>query len=223
MAGKQVITEAHVRTAYSSGRKTLRVPIGAIVTPLARDTARDLGIALHAEPAQMPAVRTPSKQRTDPFSAGRLALGADHGGFRMKREVKAFVEDLGWTVVDVGTTSEDTCDYPTYAFAVGRSVVSNDCSLGIMIDGAGIGSAMVCNKIPGIRAACAYNEFTARNARAHNNANVLTLGSRTLGIEVVKAIIRVFLDTQFEGGRHSRRVDKITDVELRYSTREGGR
>ena len=85
-----------------------------------------------------------------------------------------------------------------------------------MIDGAGLGSAMVCNKVPGIRAACCYNEFTAWNARAHNDAQVLTLGSRTLGIEVCKRIVDTFLGTDYEGGRHTRRVDKITDVEARF-------
>lgn len=96
-------------------------------------------------------------------------------------------------------------------------VADGRAEVGIMIDGAGIGSSMVCNKVPGIRAACAYNEFTAWNARAHNNANVLTLGSRTLGIEVVKRIVTTFLETAFEGGRHAKRVDKMTDIETRFS------
>ena len=98
-----------------------------------------------------------------------------------------------------------------------RAVALGKADFGVMIDGAGLGSAMVCNKVPGIRAACAYNTFTAWNARAHNDAQVLTLGSRTLGIEVCKSILQRFLTTAFEGGRHQRRVDKITDVEARFS------
>jgi len=90
---------------------------------------------------------------------------------------------------------------------------------GIMIDGVGVGSAIVCNKVPGIRAACAYNEFAAWNARAHNDCNVLTLGSRSMGVEVVRRIVKVFLESEFEGGRHARRVDKMTDIEERFSRR----
>jgi len=219
MAHKHVVTEAQVRSAHRAGRKTLRVPAGAIVTPLARDTARDLGVSLQSEaavPTTGPSRRTDLPKIASP---GRLALGSDHGGFDLKRELTPVIQDLGWTVVDVGTTSDAACDYPDFAFAVGRAVAAGDCQVGIMIDGAGIGSAIVCNKIPGVRAACAYNEFTAWNARAHNNANVLTLGSRTLGIEVVKGVVKVFLGTPFEGGRHGRRVDKIADVESRYSER----
>ena len=124
-----------------------------------------------------------------------------------------FARELGWKVVDVGTSSEKSCDYPDFALKVATTVASGKAQVGLMIDGAGIGSAMVCNKVPGIRAACAYNEFTAWNARAHNDANVLTLGSRTLGIEVCKAIVRVFLTEAFHGGRHLARVRKIDAVD----------
>ena len=141
-----------------------------------------------------------------------VALGSDHGGFAYKQELAAFVRERGWEVLDVGTHSEASCDYPDFAYAVARAVAVGRAGFGVMIDGAGIGSAMVCNKVSGIRAACAYNEFTAWNARAHNDAHVLTLGSRTLGIEVCKRIAAVFLDTAFEGGRHQARVAKIDEV-----------
>lgn len=142
-----------------------------------------------------------------------LALGSDHGGFAYKAELKQHLDTLGWQVIDVGTHTAESCDYPDFAYAVARMVQRGDVPVGIMIDGAGLGSAMVANKVAGVRAACAYNEFTAWNARAHNNANVLTLGSRTMGIEVVKRMAQVFLATDFEGGRHQRRVGRIDDLD----------
>lgn len=210
MSKRPLITEADVRAAAQAGRAEFVAPADALVTPLARDTARALGVAFVAPRPASPA-RAPSKNRPR-----TVALGADHGGFAVKEALKPLVQELGWRVVDVGTTSEASCDYPDFAFAVARLVALGRAGVGIMIDGAGIGSSMVCNKVPGVRAACAYNEFTAWNARAHNDANVLTLGSRTLGIEVLKRIAQTFLETDFEGGRHARRVAKIGDVEARF-------
>ena len=125
-------------------------------------------------------------------------------------------ETLGYAVQDLGTSTEEPCDYPDYAYAVGKAVASGEAWRGVMIDGAGIGSCIVANKIPGIRAACGHNEFVARNAREHNDTNVLTLGSRVTGVEVCKEILRIWLATMFAGGRHQGRVDKMGDVERRY-------
>lgn len=211
MPKKTLITEAQVRTAAANGQTTLAVPPNALITPLARDTARELGVAFATE---LPSVSPPAPSHPKTHV---LALGSDHGGFEMKEDLKPLLKDWGWQVLDVGTSSVKSCDYPDFAFAVARAVALGKADVGIMIDGAGLGSAMVCNKVPGVRAACAYNEFTAWNARAHNNANVLTLGSRTLGIEVVKRICQTFLATDFEGGRHAKRVDKISDVEARFA------
>ena len=135
----------------------------------------------------------------------------------MKSDLISFLQEKGRIVLDLGTDSTKSCDYQDFAYAVSRTVVEGKAGIGIMIDGVGVGSSMVCNKVPGIRAACAYNEFAAWNARAHNNANILTLGSRSMGIEVVKRIVTTFLETDFEGGRHAKRVQKITDVESRFS------
>jgi ribose 5-phosphate isomerase B len=216
MPGKRVISERAVLDADARGERTVVVPRDAIITPLAADTAREKGVAfateLPAEHAPTPAVAIPNKAH--PIA---LLIGSDHGGFGLKSVLVAHLRAKGHTVFDVGTTSEESCDYPDFAYAVAKGVIEGHGSLGIMIDGAGIGSAMVCNKVPGIRAACAYNEFTAWNARAHNNANVLTLGSRTLGEEVCKRIVDVFLATAYEGGRHGRRVEKMTDIEQRFS------
>ena len=211
MAKRQLITEKQVLEAAEAGRTTLAVEAGALITPLARDTARERGVAFVEAVAETPAATPPPAARPRV-----VALGSDHGGYGYKEQLKPFIEALGWQVMDVGTDSEKSCDYPDFAFAVARAVALGRAGFGVMIDGAGVGSAMVAGKVAGIRAACCYNEFTAWNARAHNDANVLTLGSRTLGIEVCKRIAEHFLTTDFEGGRHARRVEKITDVEARF-------
>ncbi len=207
MGGRQLITEAMVRAAHRSGASTLTVDADVVITPLARDTARQFKIEF---------LRVEKDRPKKPGNPTRsVAIGSDHGGFVYKEQLIPFVRDLGWQVADVGTNSEKSCDYPDYALKVANTVAAAKADLGIMIDGAGIGSAMACNKVAGIRAACAYNEFTAWNARAHNDANVLTLGSRTLGIEVCRAIVRVFLTEAFEGGRHLGRVRKIDAIGAR--------
>ncbi|MFQ5570405.1 MAG: ribose 5-phosphate isomerase B [Rhodothermales bacterium] len=211
MAKKKLITEAHVRRALQAGQQTLTLEQNTLITPLAQDTAREHGLIFATAIPDVPSSSEPSKSPTHV-----VAIGSDHGGFHYKETLKPLIAERGWRLFDVGTDTDKSCDYPDYAFAVARAVALGKADFGVMIDGAGLGSAMVCNKVPGIRAACAYNEFTAWNARAHNNAQVLTLGSRTLGIEVCKRIVETFLATPFEGGRHNRRVDKIGDVEARF-------
>ena len=210
MGKRPLITEKHVLEAVRASRQTLSVTPKTLITPLARDTAREHGLAFIEAQPETPAPPPPSSQ------TNVIAIGSDHGGFGYKEILKPLLTEMGWQVLDVGTNAEVSCDYPDFAFAVARSVALGKADYGVMIDGAGLGSAMVCNKVPGIRAACAYNAFTAWNARAHNDANVLTLGSRTLGIEVCKSILKHFLTTDFEGGRHAKRVGKITDIEARF-------
>ncbi len=218
MAGKKLINEAFILDAAATGETSVTVPRDAILTPLARDTARERGITvLFGETAGKPTGETPAAV------ARVVCIGSDHGGFEYKEALVPLLSELGWKVVDVGTDSARSCDYPDYAYAVGKMVAEGRAGIGIMIDGAGIGSSIVCNKIPGIRASCSYNEFTAWNARAHNNANVLTLGSRTLGIEVCKRVVKTFLETAYEGGRHDRRVRKMQDVEDRFTRKPGQR
>lgn len=142
-----------------------------------------------------------------------IAIGSDHGGFHMKEELKTLLQKDGWTVQDEGTHSSASVHYPVYALKVADAVRKGRSRFGIMVDGAGVASAMVCNKVKGIRAAHCSNTFEAFNARAHNNANVLTLGARVVGIELVKRILHTFLDTPFEGGRHAERVNLITEWE----------
>ncbi|HYI44179.1 MAG TPA: ribose 5-phosphate isomerase B [Actinomycetota bacterium] len=143
----------------------------------------------------------------------RIALGADHAGYPLKLAVAKHLADAGHEVIDHGTDSEESVDYPPICAAVGRSVVSGDADLGIVFGGSGQGEQIAANKVRGVRAALCYNEFTARLAREHNDANVLALGGRILGETFALAIVDVFLATGFEGGRHQRRIDQIADIE----------
>lgn len=216
---RTVITEQTIRETATRGERLLQIPADAIVTPLALETAVRKGIVIERTAAGGPqrapsALATPSAPR--PAAQGTVAIGADHGGFSLKVTLIEFLRSNGFTVIDVGTRDEQPCDYPEFAHAVALKVVSGEATLGIMIDGAGIGSCMTVNKVPGIRGASCAHEFTARNAREHNNANVLTLGSRLVGSELAKAVVRVFLQTPFAGGRHETRVAKIINVERKY-------
>jgi len=143
----------------------------------------------------------------------RVAVGSDHGGYKSKELLKSYLGTLGYKVVDVGCHSPQSVDYPDFAQAVARKVAAGDCERGIMIDGAGIGSSMVCNKVRGIRAALCYDLKTVRNSREHNNANVLTLGGPLHTPDELCQMSRVWLETRFAGGRHWPRINKMMAVE----------
>jgi ribose 5-phosphate isomerase B len=147
-------------------------------------------------------------------SARRVALGADHGGFELKEILKTYVvEELGWDAHDCGTFSTDAVDYPDYAAAVAREVAAGRCAFGIVVDAAGIGSAMAANKIAGVRCAVCHDDRTAVNSREHNDANVLSLGAKIVNRGLAQRLARLFLTTPFAGGRHARRVQKIMGLE----------
>ena len=147
----------------------------------------------------------------------KVLIGADHGGYDLKTELIAWFKEKGISFLDYGTHSNDPVDYPDLALLVAQGVASApDEYVGIVIDGAGCGSAITANKVPGIRAAACYCTFTAKNSRQHNAANVLSLGSKAIGTENAKEIVAAFLGTEFEGGRHSRRIEKIVAIEHRY-------
>jgi ribose 5-phosphate isomerase B len=149
-----------------------------------------------------------------PPSERRVALGSDHGGFALKEMLKRYLtEELGYRVKDVGTDSESSCDYPDFAYKVAAAVAAGDCWRGIVVDGAGIGSSMAANRVPGVLAACCHDVKTVVNSREHNNANVLTMGSGVVGRGLARQMVRVWLATEFGGGRHERRVRKILDLE----------
>ena len=142
-----------------------------------------------------------------------IAIGCDHGGFALKQEVMRHLDELGLAYKDFGTYSEESCDYPIYGEAVARAVADGECERGILICGTGIGISISANKVKGIRAACCSDYFSAKYTRLHNDANVLCMGGRVVGPGLATELVEVFLHTEFEGGRHQRRIDKITAIE----------
>jgi ribose 5-phosphate isomerase B len=200
--GKRVITENELRGAGESD--TLRIDENAMLTPLAADLIRERRITL---------------ERVRRRSAARrllIAIAADHGGFEMKEELKHVLSDLGYDFQDLGTHSTDAVDYPDYAHLAARAVARKTCDLAIIIDGAGIGSCMTANKVPGIRAAMCYDKASARNSREHNGANVLTLGGKMISNTIMREIVEAWLATELTEDRHRRRVAKIDAVEREY-------
>lgn len=139
----------------------------------------------------------------------KFAVGSDHAGFEAKERAKQVLASMGAEVIDEGTTSGESVDYPDFGAAVGRAVASGEAERGVLICGSGIGISIAANKIAGVRAAVCWNEETARLARQHNDANVLCLGARFIEPELAARMIRTFVETGFEGGRHQRRVDKL--------------
>lgn len=160
-----------------------------------------------------------SAPKTDPAPAAEnrvVAIGADHGGFELKEALKADLPGMGFNVIDVGTHSKETVDYPDIAHEVASLVSAGRAWRGIVIDGAGTGSCIVANKVPGVRAGLAYDYSSALNSREHNDTNVLTLGAGLIGANLARQIMRVWLSTEFAGGRHAPRIDKIAAVEELY-------
>ena len=143
----------------------------------------------------------------------RVAVGSDHAGFRAKQKAIEVLRELGCEVQDLGTDSEASTDYPDYAVQVAQRVARKEADYGVLCCGTGIGMSITANKVPGIRAAVCHNDFTCEMARRHNDANVLCMGGRVLDDRGVEALVRLFLRTPFEGGRHSRRIRKIADLD----------
>ena len=200
---KKVITAQDVP---ASGE--LRVPVGSIVTASAQEVAASRGIRIIELPAdQLSALAPPAKT---------VAIGSDHGGFRLKEALKPLLEGMGLFPRDVGVMEEKAADYPDIAHEVAKLVAAGSAARGVIIDGAGIGSCMAANKVPGIRAALCYDKASARNGREHNDSNVLTLGARLLTQTQAEDVLRTWLETPFAGGRHQARVDKIMQIERQY-------
>jgi ribose 5-phosphate isomerase B len=202
-SSKKVITEDDVRGLESGA--VLRIAEGARLTPLAADIVREKNIEL---------VRRTSRRGST--ATKMIAVGADHGGFKMKQDLKAFLTESGHRVHDFGTDSEDAVDYPDFAHAVALSVADGTAEVGIVIDGAGIGSAMTANKVPGVRAAACYSVELARNSREHNGANVLTLGSKSVNTAQMRDIVAAWLGTELKEDRHKKRVAKIEAIGRQY-------
>lgn len=143
----------------------------------------------------------------------KIGIGNDHAAVAMKNEIKAYLEELGHEVIDYGTYTEESCDYPAYGEAVGRAVAAKEVECGVLICGTGVGISIVANKVPGVRAAVCSETTTARLVKEHNNANIIAFGARIVGIEVAKDIVKAYLDAEFQGGRHEKRIALIHEIE----------
>jgi ribose 5-phosphate isomerase B len=202
-SAKSLITEDDLRGLAPGAR--LRVAENVKFTSLAQDIVNERNIQL---------IRKESRKNTSKVRSA--AIGSDHGGFKLKEQVKGFLSDLGIHIRDFGTDSEDAVDYPDFAHAVAKSVSGHQVDIGIIIDGAGIGSAMTANKVPNVRAAACYSAALAKNSREHNGANVLTLGAGQNTFDEVKKIVEAFISTDITEERHKKRVGKIDNIERQY-------
>ena len=202
-SAKSLITEDDLRGLESGAR--VRVSENAKFTPLASDLIKEKRIALVVK-----------SSRNGSSKIKSVAIGADHGGFPVKEQLKDFLNNSGFQVRDFGTNSTDAVDYPDYAHAVARAVGEKQVDVGIVVDGAGIGSAMTANKVPNVRAAACYSVELAKNSREHNGANVLTLGSGQNNFDEIKAIVEAWLATDLTEDRHKKRVGKIDQIERQY-------
>ncbi len=146
----------------------------------------------------------------------KVAIGSDHAGFKLKEQLKAFLNQKGFEVLDKGCQSEESCDYPDFGEAVALEVANNSCDFGCIICGTGIGISIAANKIPGIRAALCISKEMAHYAKAHNNANILAIGARIKLLDPPEEILETFIKSNFEGGRHEKRINKINNIEERY-------
>jgi len=220
---RRLLTEEEVRSAPVGTQLT--VPAGTLITPLARQVAMDRQVRLVEEataPVPTPVVAGQPVAGPGPSGQRTVAIGADHGGFELKEALKALLNEMGYAVIDCGTDSTASVDYPDFALAVAQLVAQGRAWRGIVIDGAGIGSCMAANKVPGVRAAMCYDQATAVNSREHNDANVLTLGAGLIGLNLARQIVKVWLETPAGGDRHARRVGKIMEIERRFAKSSPG-
>ena len=209
---KKLLTELDVLKLHQSGVKIIPVGENEILTPLAQDKIQDLGLKIVTK-EEAARINNAENFLNTSVRLKKAAIGSDHTGFKVKNILSKIITEKGFEVIDVGTFDEKSCDYPDFALAVAEKVQSMSVDFGIIVDATGIPSAITANKLKGIRAATCYNEFSTRSAREHNNANVLVLGAKALGEETIKSILEVWLNTNFGGGRHQKRLDKISDIE----------
>ena len=146
----------------------------------------------------------------------KIALACDHGGLNLKKEVIKYLQENNFEYVDFGTNSLESCDYPDFALSAAEAVANCECDRGIIICSTGIGVSIVANKVPGVRCAHCHDTYCAEFTRRHNDANVLAIGEKVVGVGYALKIVEIFLKTEFEGGRHQRRVDKISAIEKKY-------
>ncbi len=215
---RPVVTNSDLERIPNGGE--LAIAADALITPLARDEAARRGISFRLIDPKTAIQLGGAPTRNAAAAADRhiVAIAADHGGFELKEKLKPYIADWGYEVLDLGTNSNESVDYPDFAVAAAEAVVGGRAWRGVVIDSAGIGSSIAANKVPGARAALCYDRATARNSREHNDANVLTLGAKLIPPELAREILAAWLETKFGGGRHAKRVEKITAIEARYSS-----
>ncbi|MGD8306573.1 MAG: ribose 5-phosphate isomerase B [Ignavibacteria bacterium] len=211
---RKLITEEDVAKAIKRGSSVIAADESTIFTPLALDLIRSKKIQIiknevHEYSLSYSTVKFPFK---------KISIGSDHTGFKIKNVLIKVLAEKSYQVYDLGTMDEKSCDFPDFAEAIAENVQLGKSDCGIILDATGIPSAITANKLDGIRAATCYNEFSAKSSRSHNDANILVLGAKSLGEETIKSIVEVWLNTPFEGGRHQRRLDKITGIERKYKS-----
>lgn len=211
MIKKKLITEKEILNLIYKGKKKFEITGNELFTPAAKDKINEAGIRLVK--AEVSNVDGKIISKGPFYKFKNVAIGGDHTGFISKQIVIKFLKEEGYEVTDVGTYDEESCDYPDFAIKVSELVQNGTVNFGILLDATGIPSAITANKISGIRAATCYNEFSARSAREHNNANIIVMGAKTLGEETIKSILNVWLNSVFLGDRHQRRLDKIKKLE----------
>ena len=204
---KKLITEQFVIDAVKNGLSVIEICENCLITPLALDRIKTSKL-------QVIKKKKDESITEDIFpDINKIAIGGDHTGFEIKDVLKKYLSEKNFTVIDVGTNSKESCDYPDFAIAVAKKVGMKEVRFGILVDATGIPSAITANKFPGIRAATCYNEFSAKSAREHNNANIIVIGAKTLGEETIKSILDTWLKSNFAGERHQKRLNKIIEVE----------
>jgi len=208
---KKLITENDVEKIVKEGRNVIVISKDTVVTPLAIDMIRTNRMTIIEK--ELFENRSSLGEQNKFSNKKRISIGSDHTGFKMKNILVKYLSESGFQLNDEGTFDEKSCDYPDFAKAVALKVATGSADFGIILDATGIPSSIAANKIKGIRAATCYNAFSAKSAREHNDANVLVLGAKSLGEETIKTIIEVWFSTNFAGGRHQRRLDKITSIE----------
>ena len=208
---KKLITEQEVIRLAKANLKIITVDKVDLVTALAKDKINELKLKIvtteELKKINNEFIESPKSK------LNKVCIASDHTGFAVKQIVLKYLSSVNIQVIDVGTFGEDSCDYPDFAAACSVKVKNKEVDFGIILDATGIPSAITANKFKGIRAATCYNEFSAKSAREHNNANVLVLGAKSLGEETIMSIIQTWLKTDFAGGRHQRRLDKISAIE----------
>lgn len=205
---RKLLVERDILEIVKSGKTEIEIPNGTIITPSALDLIQKHKLKTNARNILSEKIENKIGSRIK-----KIAIGSDHTGFSVKEEIKRFLLEKSFYIEDVGTHSEESCDYPDYAYAVALAVKNSIVDRGVILDATGIPSSICANKVDGIRAAVGYNEYAVKSSREHNNSNVITFAARVNNTDFIKSLLMLWLQTDFEGGRHQKRLDKIEDIE----------